>query len=111
MTVHSAKGLEFDVVAIPHLSRRLLRRPRAPLLTLGREPEAPRVGMQLRRLGARGVNLYAQRELCEEAQDREARGGAAPLPRRRDPGARAAAAQRRGQARTPPTQDEPRRRR
>ena len=28
--------------------------------------------MQLRRLGARGVNLYAQRELCEEAQAREA---------------------------------------
>ena len=28
--------------------------------------------MQLRRLGARGINLYAQRELCEEAQEREA---------------------------------------
>ena len=72
MTIHSAKGLEFDVVAIPHLSRGLLpftgsrpahARPRA---------RAPRIGMQLRRLGARGVNLYAQRELCEEAQAREA---------------------------------------
>jgi len=71
MTIHSAKGLEFDVVAIPHLSRGLLAPARAPLLTLGREPEVPRVGMQLRRLGARGVNLYAQRELCEEAQQRE----------------------------------------
>ena len=30
------------------------------------------MGMQLRRLGARGVNLYAQRELCEDAQKREA---------------------------------------
>jgi ATP-dependent helicase/nuclease subunit A len=72
MTIHSAKGLEFDVVAIPHLSRGLLPAARTPLLTLGREQEAPRVGMQLRRLGARGVNLYAQRELCEEAQKREA---------------------------------------
>jgi ATP-dependent exoDNAse (exonuclease V) beta subunit len=72
MTIHSAKGLEFDVVAIPHLSRGLLPPTRAPLLTLGHEAEAPRVGMQLRRLGARGVNLYAQRELCEEAQQRDA---------------------------------------
>ena len=72
MTIHSAKGLEFDVVAIPHLSRGLLPSTRTPLLTLGHEQEAPRVGMQLRRLGARGVNLYAQRELCEEAQKREA---------------------------------------
>jgi ATP-dependent exoDNAse (exonuclease V) beta subunit len=72
MTIHSAKGLEFDVVAIPHLSRGLLPSTRTPLLTLGREQEAPRVGMQLRRLGARGINLYAQRELCEDAQKREA---------------------------------------
>ncbi len=72
MTIHSAKGLEFDIVAIPHLSRGLLPSARTPLLTLGREPEQPRVGMQLRRLGARGVNLYAQRELSEEAQAREA---------------------------------------
>ncbi len=72
MTIHSAKGLEFDVVAIPHLSRGLLPSGRTPLLTLGREQEAPRVGMQLRRLGARGVNLYAQRELSEDAQQREA---------------------------------------
>ena len=72
MTIHSAKGLEFDVVAIPHLSRSLLPPARAPLLTIGHEPEAPRVGMQLRRLGARGIDLYAQRELCEDAQRRDA---------------------------------------
>jgi len=72
MTIHSAKGLEFDVVAIPHLSRGLLPPARTPLLTIGREPKAPRVGMQLRRLGARGVNLYAQRELGEDAQKRDA---------------------------------------
>jgi ATP-dependent helicase/nuclease subunit A len=72
MTIHSAKGLEFDVVAIPHLSRGLLPAARAPMLTLGREPEAPRVGMQLRRLGARGVDLFAQRELREDEQRRQA---------------------------------------
>jgi ATP-dependent exoDNAse (exonuclease V) beta subunit len=72
MTAHSAKGLEFDVVAVPHLSRGLLSPVRAPLLTLGQEPGAPRVGMQLRRLGARSVSLYAHRELCEERQQREA---------------------------------------
>jgi DNA helicase-2/ATP-dependent DNA helicase PcrA len=72
MTIHSAKGLEFDVVAIPHLSRGLLPATRAAMLTLGREPEAPRVGMQLRRLGARGIDLYAQRELREEVQKRQA---------------------------------------
>ncbi len=72
MTIHSAKGLEFDVVAIPHLSRSLLPPARTPPLTVGHEPEAPRVGMQLRRLGARGIDLYAQRELCEDAQRRDA---------------------------------------
>ncbi|HXS34149.1 MAG TPA: UvrD-helicase domain-containing protein [Solirubrobacterales bacterium] len=72
MTIHSAKGLEFDVVAIPHLSRGLLPAARTPMLSLGRELEAPRVGMQLRRLGARGIDLYAQRELSEDAQRRQA---------------------------------------
>jgi ATP-dependent exoDNAse (exonuclease V) beta subunit len=72
MTIHSAKGLEFDVVAIPHLSRGLLPAVRTPMLNLGRESDAPRVGMQLRRLGARGIDLYAQRELCEDAQRRQA---------------------------------------
>jgi ATP-dependent helicase/nuclease subunit A len=72
MTVHSAKGLEFDVVAIPHLSRGLLPFSGIPLLTLGRELEQPRIGMQLRRLGARGIDLYSQRELLEDAQKREA---------------------------------------
>jgi ATP-dependent helicase/nuclease subunit A len=72
MTVHSAKGLEFDVVAVPHLSRRLLAGSRLPPLTLGRESDAPRVGLQLRRLGAASINLFAYAELCAEAQQREA---------------------------------------
>jgi ATP-dependent exoDNAse (exonuclease V) beta subunit len=72
MTVHSAKGLEFGTVAVPGLSRRLLAGGRAPLLDLGREAEAPRVGMQLRRLGAGSVDLYRYKELREQAQLREA---------------------------------------
>jgi ATP-dependent helicase/nuclease subunit A len=72
MTVHSAKGLEFGVVAVPNLSRRLLAGSRLPPLTLGHEPERPRVGLQLRRLGAATINLYAHEELCAEMQTREA---------------------------------------
>ncbi len=72
MTIHSAKGLEFGVVAVPHLSRSLLAGSQTPLLTLGHEPEAPRVGMQLRRLGAASLNLYAHRELREEGRQRDA---------------------------------------
>ena len=72
MTVHSAKGLEFGVVAVPNLSRRLLAGTRLPALTLGHEREHPRVGLQLRRLGAPSIDLYAHRQLCEETQQREA---------------------------------------
>jgi ATP-dependent helicase/nuclease subunit A len=72
MTVHSAKGLEFGVVAVPHLSRRLLAGSRLPALMLGHESDEPRVGMQLRRLGAASINLYAHEALCAEAQQREA---------------------------------------
>jgi ATP-dependent helicase/nuclease subunit A len=72
MTVHSAKGLEFGVVAVPNLSRRLLAGSRLPPLALGHEPERPRVGLQLRRLGASSINLYSYEELCAESQAREA---------------------------------------
>jgi ATP-dependent helicase/nuclease subunit A len=71
MTVHSAKGLEFDVVAVPQLARRLLIT-RPPALTIGHEPESPRVGLQLPRLGAGSLKLFSHRELCEEQQRREA---------------------------------------
>lgn len=72
MTVHSAKGLEFGVVAVPNLSRRLLAGSRMPALTLGHEQAEPRVGLQLRRLGAASLNLFAHEELCAETQQREA---------------------------------------
>jgi ATP-dependent helicase/nuclease subunit A len=71
MTVHSAKGLEFDVVAVPGLARGLLAGARTPPLAIGREGESPRVGMQLRRLGAASIGIYAYRELCEEARERD----------------------------------------
>ena len=72
MTVHSAKGLEFGVVAVPGLSRRLLAGSRLPALTLGHEQDEPRVGLQLRRLGTASLNLFAHEELCAETQQREA---------------------------------------
>ena len=74
MTVHNAKGLEFGVVAVPDLSRSLLAGTRPPLLALGRE-EPPRVGMQLRRLGASSVNLFDYADLCEEAKRRDSEEG------------------------------------
>jgi ATP-dependent exoDNAse (exonuclease V) beta subunit len=74
MTVHSAKGLEFGVVAVPDLSRSLLAGTRAPLLTLGRE-QPPRVGMQWRRLGRASIKLYAYGELYEESKQRDAEEG------------------------------------
>ncbi|HET6997643.1 MAG TPA: UvrD-helicase domain-containing protein [Solirubrobacterales bacterium] len=74
MTVHNAKGLEFNVVAVPDLSRSLLAGARPPLLTLGRE-QPPRVGMQLRRLGSAAINLFDYSELCDEARERDSEEG------------------------------------
>jgi ATP-dependent helicase/nuclease subunit A len=71
MTVHNAKGLEFGVVAVPDLSRRLLGGGRSPLLAIGRE-EQPRVGLRLVRLGSAKIDLFEYGALCEESQDREA---------------------------------------
>jgi ATP-dependent helicase/nuclease subunit A len=71
MTVHNAKGLEFGVVAVPDLSRRLLNAARSPLLVLGRE-EQPRVGLRLVRLGRPKIDLFEYGALCEEAAAREA---------------------------------------
>jgi ATP-dependent helicase/nuclease subunit A len=74
MTVHNAKGLEFGVAAVPDLARSLLAGGRSPLLTIGRE-EQPRVGLQLRRLGAPSINLFGHDALCEEAKERDAEEG------------------------------------
>ena len=71
MTVHNAKGLEFGVVAVPDLARRLLNGNRSPLLAIGRE-EQPRVGLRLLRLGRPKIDLYDYKALSEESQEREA---------------------------------------
>ena len=71
MTVHNAKGLEFGVVAVPDLGRRLLNGNRSPLLAIGHE-EQPRVGLRLLRLGSPKIDLYDYGALCEESQEREA---------------------------------------
>jgi ATP-dependent helicase/nuclease subunit A len=71
MTVHNAKGLEFGVVAVPDLSRRLLNARRSPLLLLGHE-DRPRVGLRLVRLGSPKIDLFDYDALCEESADREA---------------------------------------
>jgi ATP-dependent helicase/nuclease subunit A len=70
MTVHNAKGLEFEVVAVPDLSRGLLAGGRRPVLALGRE-QPPRVGLQWRRLGRPSVNLYDYGELIEAGESRD----------------------------------------
>jgi ATP-dependent helicase/nuclease subunit A len=74
MTVHNAKGLEFEVVAVPDLSRGLLSGGRRPVLALGRE-RPPRVGLQWRRLGRAAVNLYDYAELIEAGEARDAEEG------------------------------------
>jgi ATP-dependent helicase/nuclease subunit A len=74
MTVHNAKGLEFEVVAVPDLSRGLLSGGRRPVLALGRE-QPPRVGLQWRRLGRPSVNLYDYGELIEAGEKRDSEEG------------------------------------
>jgi ATP-dependent helicase/nuclease subunit A len=72
MTIHSAKGLEFDVVAIPQLARELLGNGRVPPLIIGHEGEESHVGIQLRRLGAASLNLFGYAELREKERERDA---------------------------------------
>jgi ATP-dependent helicase/nuclease subunit A len=74
MTVHNAKGLEFEVVAVPDLSRGLLSGGRRPVLALGRE-QPPRVGLQWRRLGRPSINLYDYGELIEAGEARDSEEG------------------------------------
>jgi ATP-dependent helicase/nuclease subunit A len=77
MTVHAAKGLEFPVVAVADLGRRLLA-PRRPSVRIDRtegdpdEPSPARVGVRLARFGAKSVPLYAYDELIAEAELDEA---------------------------------------
>jgi ATP-dependent helicase/nuclease subunit A len=74
MTVHNAKGLEFEVVAVPDLARDLLSGGRAPALVMGRE-QPPRVGLQWRRLGRKQLKLYDYDELFDASRDRDSEEG------------------------------------
>jgi ATP-dependent exoDNAse (exonuclease V) beta subunit len=81
MTVHGAKGLEFEAVAVPELGRRILAG-FPPAIRIGttepsEEPqdEAPsplRVGLRLARLGRPSERLYDLDELEERAKVEEA---------------------------------------
>jgi ATP-dependent helicase/nuclease subunit A len=77
MTIHAAKGLEFPVVAVADLGRRLLS-PRRPSVRIDRpendeeQPSPARVGIRLARFGAKAVPLYEYDELIAEAEADEA---------------------------------------
>ena len=76
MTVHAAKGLEFGVVAVADLGRRLQLGWTPLRVTPGEEGpdagEATRVGVQLGRLGRPSERLHDYEELTELAAEREA---------------------------------------
>src|SRR5262249_13301785 len=76
MTVHSAKGLEFGVVAVADLGRRLQLGWSPLLVAAGEErpdgTEVTRVGVQLGRLGRPSERLGDYQELTDLAADREA---------------------------------------
>jgi ATP-dependent exoDNAse (exonuclease V) beta subunit len=79
MTVHAAKGLEFPVVAVADLGRRLSA-PAPPALRLAAVDEgtsgdadvsAMRVGLRLARLGHKRVGIFDWQELEERAVERD----------------------------------------
>ena len=76
MTVHAAKGLEFEVVAVADLGRKLQLGWNPLRVEPGREgpegAELARVGVQLGRLGRRGERLHDYQELTELAAERDA---------------------------------------
>jgi ATP-dependent helicase/nuclease subunit A len=69
MTIHNAKGLEYGVVAVPSLDRRLLAGTPPPL-RLGAPGEGARkVGMRLARIGGGPLRLFDYDEICESADE------------------------------------------
>src|SRR3954468_10105900 len=76
MTVHGAKGLEFDVVAVADLGRNLQLGWTPLRVRPGEEGpeggELARVGVQLGRLGRPAERLHAYQELTELAAERDA---------------------------------------
>jgi ATP-dependent exoDNAse (exonuclease V) beta subunit len=76
MTVHGAKGLEFEVVAVADLGRNLQLGWSPLRVKPGEEGpegvELARVGVQLGRLGRPGERLYDYQELADLAAERDA---------------------------------------
>ncbi len=78
MTIHAAKGLEFETVAVADLGRRLCAGGQPPELRLAFEPEddeepsPARVGLRLARAAAETIDTEGYRSLGEEAADAEA---------------------------------------
>ncbi|HET6830334.1 MAG TPA: UvrD-helicase domain-containing protein [Solirubrobacterales bacterium] len=79
MTVHAAKGLEFECVAVADLGRKLAGGGRPGELRLafdpanGEEPaSAPRIGLRLARAGAGPIDVDGYKQLNDEAADADA---------------------------------------
>ena len=76
MSVHAAKGLEFGVVAVADLGRKLQLGWTPLRVAVGEDPpdggEAARVGVQLGRLGRPAERLHDYEDLTERAATREA---------------------------------------
>jgi len=81
MTVHAAKGLEFECVAVADLGRKLCSGAQPPALRLAFDgaPAAspgdagpPRIGLRLARAAASSIDLAGYRELNDAAADAEA---------------------------------------
>ena len=67
MTIHNAKGLEFGVVAVPSLDRRLLAGTQPPLKLGPADRGGRKVGLRLARLGGAPLRLFDYDEICESS--------------------------------------------
>ncbi|MFN8151981.1 MAG: UvrD-helicase domain-containing protein [Solirubrobacterales bacterium] len=83
MTIHAAKGLEFETVAVADLGRKLTAGGQPPELRIdfedeeiaaaaGEEPPPARVGLRLARAAAASIDTEGYRSLGEAAGDAEA---------------------------------------
>ena len=74
MTVHAAKGLEFDCVAVADLGRKLAGGGQPPSLRLAFDgtSEAPRIGLRLARAGAGSIDVGGYGDLNDAAADADA---------------------------------------
>jgi len=77
MTVHAAKGLEFDCVAVADLGRPLAAGGAPPSLRLAfdEDASAPRVGLRLARAGGPSLDVSGYRQINDEAADADAEEG------------------------------------